>query len=278
MIGIDGYKLGIIGLGQMGGSLALCLGERLSHPRIYAYDINPELMQAASKQVKSLHSCASVNDLIKISDVIIIALPMSGIFKILSDRAEQLKSKAAVTDTGSLKKDVTALAGKLKLTNFAGGHPLAGTEKRAVESWNARLFEGKNYFITSNPDCSTGSFRVVEEIVRTIGAVSVRIDAAEHDEIFATTSNLPHLFAFCLKKMTVSSGNEMVKAGLFSCPSYYGATRIAASDPEMVFQMLWYNRQNLTGSLEELIRGLQDAKNALDIEDKRRFRHFFDLP
>ncbi|MFH2055028.1 MAG: prephenate dehydrogenase dimerization domain-containing protein [bacterium] len=114
-------------------------------------------------------------------------------------------------------------------------------------------------------------------LLRGIDAVPIPVTTAAHDAIFATTSNLPHLFAYCLRHVYDRLGEAGADKTDFVCPSFYGATRIAASDPEMVFQMLWYNRANLSNSLATLLEKLRSAQEALDTADQKAFRQIFDL-
>jgi prephenate dehydrogenase len=274
----DLLTAGIIGLGQMGGSIAQRLTGSKTARRVIGFDINVELLNEAKAKRIIDRACLSMDELIAQADLIIIALPIEGILSTITQYASALKDKIAVTDTGSLKSPVMVAATKAGLRNFVGGHPLAGTEKRGSASWDMQVFEEANYFITIRPEDQMEAKEAVVALISALGARPIEVDPVEHDDIFATTSNLPHLFAYCLKRQHSTRIDGQVDKDMLSCPSFRGATRIAASDPEMVFQMLWFNRQHLIVSLEQMLEAFAAAKKALDSEDKKGFRHFFGLP
>jgi prephenate dehydrogenase len=262
----------------MGGSIARRLKDSRTARQVVGFDINTELLNEAEAGQIIDRVCLSLDELMAQADLIIIALPIEEILSTIAQYSSTLKAKLAVTDTGSLKSPVMDAATNAGLRNFVGGHPLAGTEKRGSTSWDAQVFEGASYFITTGPESQTKSLETVVALILALGAKPIKVDSVEHDDIFATTSNLPHLFAYCLKRLHSARMKGRIDEDMFSCPSFRGATRVANSDPEMVFQMLWFNRQHLTGSLERMIEAFAAAKKALDSEDKKGFRHFFGLP
>ncbi len=269
-------RVGILGLGQIGGSIALGLKKQQSY-LVAGYDINHSLMQAAQGRQAVDLVCSSAAELIEQSQIPIIALPIAGIIETLREYRKPLLSKLAVSDTGSLKSAIMAEAANLGINNFIGGHPLAGTELRGAESWNAALFEGANYFITRNNDTRPESLSHIISLIEALGGVKREIAADVHDMIFATTSNLPHVLAYVLRHLYSERKSQHSVAELFACPSFNGITRVAKSDPEMVFQMLWHNRDNLRRALAELNFRLTDIQNAIDNTDEVQFRRLFNI-
>ncbi len=269
-------SIGIVGLGQMGGSLAASLS-RFHRGEILGFDQRPELAPEALKRGFLTRSCAGVAALIADAEIVILALPIQQIMQCLEAQASLLAGKTLVTDTGSLKSAILATANTCRLDNFIGGHPLAGTEKRGPESWSADLFSGCSYFICGpeSPDSRAGA--ALAYLLNQLGVHPVAVAAAEHDRIFATSSNLPHLLAYLLKAQYERENQTTERRHDFSCPSYRGATRVAASDPEMVFQMLWHNRANLNLSLAALQRSLAAAQKPLDVGDANAFRRILGM-
>ncbi len=267
--------VGIAGLGQIGGSIAARLSRSESYGSISGYDLKPDLLATAHARGYLDNAATSISELIDSVDIVVIALPMGEIFAAMKSYHERLASKQLVIDTGSLKAQVVTIAEELGLSNFVGGHPLAGTEKRGSDAWNENLFVNENYFLTATMHTTPESYRRARQFVDALGARIVEVGAGQHDEIFATTSNIPHLFAFLLQRKfeALSAGDD--KAGRFVCPSFYGATRVAKSDPEMVFQMLWHNRARLGATLDELIRQLKECRDDLSANDENAFRGYF---
>jgi prephenate dehydrogenase len=270
-------RVGILGLGQIGGSLGRALKLRSVAAMVSGYDLNFDLMATALADKVIDHAAENERQLIELSEIIVLATPMTGIFATLREHAELLRSKHLVTDTGSLKTEVLGIASKLGLTNFVGGHPLAGTEKRGPTSWNGNLFVRANYFLAGSKSTDLKALELARELILALDAVPISVEPPEHDRIFATTSNLTHLFAYCLQHAFEDLNGLKLDKELFRCPSFSGATRIAHSDPEMVFQMLWYNRANLQGSLRRLIERLSSAREALDQGNELDFREIFDI-
>jgi len=264
-----------MGLGQIGGSVAAALHEAAACKAILGFDIKPDLLATAHARGYLDNVVSDAQDLITKCDIIIVALPMGEIFSYLKENSSLLMGKLLVIDTGSLKAEVTALAESLGMTNFVGGHPLAGTEKRGSDSWDGRLFAGENFFVTPTIHTDPQSYQLACDLVKALGAYKIEIDGEQHDKIFATTSNIPHLFAFLLQHKFESLRAADEKVARFVCPSFYGATRVAQSDPEMVFQMLWHNRSRLEQTLGELITRLQACHRDLADANETAFRKYF---
>lgn len=270
-------SMGIIGLGQMGGSMAMAL--RRAHPAlsITACDLNDKLCSTARNRGLIDVIAVDAEDVIDRTDIVIVALPVLTIPEVLRKNRDTLREKRLVTDTGSLKGEISRMARACELDCFVGGHPLAGTELRGTDSWNAELFSGANYFVTPGPTAGAKSRVLAEEFIGILGAKAVTIDPELHDKIFSVSSNLPHLLAYSLKSQFERQQGVDEALQKFACPSYRGATRVARSDAEMVYQMLWGNRQNLAVSLRELRTALDQAQKALDSGAEKEFRRIFGL-
>lgn len=269
-------KIGVLGLGQIGGSIAMRLSAAEIGLAIHGYDVKPDLITAAIKAGIIDTPADSVESLIDSADVVLLALPVSEILAVMTSHADALRAKTAVTDTGSVKSEIVALADELQLTNFVGGHPLAGTEKQGPDAWNGQLFKEKNFFITPGMSTDTEAIDLVTQFIRSLGAHPVTIEAAEHDRLISLTSNLPHLIAYSLTAMFDNDSAPDSLKSLLRGPSFTGATRVAASDPEMVYQMLRHNKHNLSVRLGELQRMLAEFQESLDRDRRTSIRHFLD--
>ena len=263
MTDLTGKTIGIIGLGQIGGSLALALRKSGVQFEIVGFDREESLAIEAVNRAFLDRKTEAVGETIEVADIVILALPISGIVETILEQAGNLKSKLLVTDVGSLMTDIARAAEAAGLRNFVSGHPIAGTEKRGREAWDETLFEGCRYFLTPSPGTTVDARRTMEELITSVGAEPIETTADNHDLAFATTSNLVHLLAFCLKQAHDSLADEISGHDRFAGPSFRSVTRVAASDPEMVFQMLWHNRRYLAGALRNLSGELEMAHEAL---------------
>jgi prephenate dehydrogenase len=261
----------------MGGSMASALKRCFPSIMITACDRQEGLLHLARERGLIDIVAVDAEDIIDRTDVVIIALPVLAISEVLRKNRETLREKQLVTDTGSLKQEISQMAKTCELNTFIGAHPLAGTELRGAESWNANLFQAANYFITPSATTNAGSRLLLDELIRSLGARAITIDPEVHDEIFSVSSNLPHLLAYLLKSQFERRQEIGAVLEQFACPSYRSATRVARSDSEMVFQMLWGNRTNLAASLRDLRSNLDLAQKALDSGAEMEFRRIFGL-
>ena len=272
MTNLSGKTIGILGLGQVGGSIASTLKTNQTGLRVVAFDIRSELVEEARRHRILDGAADSSADLVESSDVVVLALPVGAIIRTLGDLAEPLRSKLLVTDTGSVMSPIIRAAEQAGLSNFVSGHPLAGTEKRGSQAWLSTLFVRTSFFITPCPDRNEAACAAMRDFIEALGAVPVEIGAIAHDQAFATTSNVAHVLAFCMKRSFERLAEHNKDSEMFACPSYRSATRVAASDPEMVFQMLWHNREYLAGALRSLASELEMVRAALVKDEPDLFR------
>ncbi|HVP07314.1 MAG TPA: prephenate dehydrogenase [Candidatus Acidoferrum sp.] len=266
-------RIGIAGLGQIGGSIAARLHADNATPSLLGFDIRTDLCQAAIKGGIVARIAESEAELVNCSDIVVMALPISEILSFMTRHRDALISKLAVTDTGSIKAEVMAHATRLGFRNFVGGHPMAGTEKRGAASWNPDLFQGAVFFVTPGKVTSQQAIAAVAALLSQLGAHPVPAEPEKHDRIVATTGNLTHLLAYRLLEQYAAIDHNGVDTSQFQGPSFLSATRVAHSDQETAFQMLWHNRENLAASLRSFIDGLDEAAQALESGDADRFRH-----
>ncbi|MBI5266168.1 MAG: prephenate dehydrogenase [candidate division Zixibacteria bacterium] len=274
MTQVSRLSIGILGLGQIGGSIATRLSTNPEHPTIIGYDLVPDLCASALQNRIVTRIAASETELVAASDVVIIALPIGEIINFLKKRQHELSGKVAVMDTGSVKTAVIKAADELRLVNFVGGHPMAGTERHGAASWNPRLFEAANFFLSSSHRTSAGALDTAQEVVRLLGATPIHIDPDRHDRLLALTSNLAHVIAYAMTSTCRDCPDGIIVKSLFRSPSFLGATRVADSDPEMVFHMLWHNRTHLSPALAALLRQLLSVQKAIDGNDSAALRKF----
>lgn len=272
MINLQGKTVGVLGLGQVGGSLAWALKTHCPEVVIVAYDAKAELMAEAKERMILDRTVGSATELVEAVEIVVLALPIDGIIKAIADLGPVLMNKTLVSDVGSIMKDIVDAAKAAGLKNYVSGHPLAGSEKRGAEAWDRTLFDGSNYFVTELADSSEAAKETLNILIKTVGATPVVVKPIPHDQAFATTSNIPHVVAFCLRRAYDRLADTVDDKSDFSCPSFRGATRVASSDPDMVFQMLWHNRNFLAGALRSFASELEIVRQALVADEPEVFR------
>ncbi len=237
-------KVGIVGLGQIGGSIALSLKKDNKY-EVWGMDLNKKLLDEISHRID-----ATVDDLSELKrnvEFVILATPISVIKKLVREFED---FDGIVMDTGSTKSEILETARK-SLIKFVGGHPLAGTEKRGKEGWRSDLFVGAKFFLSGN--LRKRDKLVVEDIVKTLGANPVWIEPDIHDLVMAYTSHMPYVIALALTRLSSKYRD-------FWGPGIKSTTRIAAQDPDMAFDILMTNRKNIEDALQDFSNVLMELK------------------
>lgn len=221
-------RIGLVGLGLIGGSVALGLRAAWPSVRLVGVDAAPVVEAAIARRIvdEARDSPEKLVDL----ELIVLAAPVGAII----EAAQQLGRtgvSTVVTDVGSTKRRILEAAEAARLTNFIGGHPMAGSERGGLESARGDLFTGKPWFLTPAPTASPDASRRVEALVRGLGAAPVRIEPDAHDRTVAYLSHLPQLLAVWLM---VTAGERVGERELaYAGRGFDEMTRLAASSSDM---------------------------------------------
>jgi len=262
-----GYIVGILGLGQMGGSLAMALKSGKPSWTVLGYDIKRSLLEWANKDGIIDKAADSEADLIERSQIIVLALPINAILEILERHKHTPSTKTLVVDLGSVRGSIQRVSSRLRMRNHVGIHPICGTALRGRSAWNGKLYKGKSCFVFSNKSTDNNAVRQARKLIRLIGGRPLAIDYRKHDWAFAVTSGLPHILAYSLMKVRTDSRYIPIE---MECPSFAGATRVAASDPVMAGQVLYHNRDNLLKAFSKLEKNIMRIKELLSRGDLKK--------
>ncbi len=261
------YDIGILGLGQMGGSFGLALRAGKSLRTLYGYDTDKSLLKAAINDNVIDMKCGTAFDLIERSQIVVLALPIDEIIRVLKRYRTALAAKSLVTDFGSVRRPIQLVSARLRLNNHIGIHPICGTALRGRLSWNGNLFEGSDCFMFLRESSDLRAIKQAEYLIKSISAIPGRLDYRIHDLSFAITSGLPHVLGYSLAKLRKDSKNIPVE---MEGPSFRSATRIAESDPDMVARMLYHNRANIITAISRHEGKIEKLKKALVDGDLKR--------
>jgi prephenate dehydrogenase len=248
----------IIGLGLMGGSLALALRGKLRH--LTADDLDPAIIQTALSQ-----GVIGGSGEVHLADVVVLAVPVHHMPSLIADLAPQLKPGALLIDLGSTKTQVCAALDEVPETIMAvGGHPMCGLAENSFSHATATLYQGARFVLCPTQRTAPQARILAEALVNACEAVPVWLDRTRHDFLTAVTSHLPHLLNFALMHMAMelSTSNEdlfMLAAGGFD-----GATRLARTHESMITGMFTTNADNLRQLTQKIIEQLQSLNILLD--------------
>ncbi|MEA1960985.1 MAG: prephenate dehydrogenase/arogenate dehydrogenase family protein [Bacillota bacterium] len=266
------YKIGIIGLGAIGASIGMALRHRSDHIQILGRD----LMEQTGIQACEVGVIDQIlrDDDITECDLIIIATPLRTIPAVIDQIKHQLKPGALVTDVGSVKAWVMECFAQALPPDvyYIGGHPLAGSEKSGLTAADKFLFENAAYVLT--PDTSTPADKLdeISDLIRSIGARVVIMQAEEHDRTIAGVSHVPHLFAASLMNNLHENQDALELAG----GGLRDMTRIAASNADLWVDILSLNTSAVTSELRQASNHINAYLKALESHDNEALRILLD--
>ena len=243
-------NLVIFGVGLIGGSFALALKEACAVRRVIGLGRNPANLKRALK-LGVIDAMSNDPAAVAGADLVLIATPVGQMGGVMRSIAPHLGARTVVTDGGSTKQDVVALARKhlaKHVAQFVPGHPIAGAEASGVSAARADLFVGRKVVLTPLPENRPASVRMVRAGWQACGARLHRMQPDEHDRVFAAISHLPHLLSFALVDLVVRHDNARQLFD-YAAGGFRDFTRIASSHPEMWRDICVANRKALLGEL-----------------------------
>ena len=246
-------RLAVIGVGLVGGSLALALRRAGAVASVAGYDRDPEALARAAGLGVIDTAAASASEAAKGADLVVVAVPVRSIGPVLHDVALAMDAQSVVTDVGSTKGEVMAVAKEElrdRFPRFVPGHPIAGREASGVEAAVADLFRSARVVLTPDRATAPDAVELVKACWEAAGARVASMPAERHDRIFAAVSHLPHVLSFALVSEIAEREDADDLLG-FAAGGFRDFTRIAASSPEMWRDIALQNRAAL---LEELDR------------------------
>ncbi len=248
-------RLTVIGLGLIGGSVAMAAGEAYPKLVIKAVDPNAETLQYALKsQIVDEVALTLPERWSEGKDeahLIVLACHLTPALGILKQLAPLVKGKnILVTDIGSCKQEITALGKELLPDQFIAGHPMAGKEFSGIQHATSLMFAGKSYLLCPHEGTPTALLERLKTFITALGANPRLIDAEKHDRYMAYVSHLPQLYSVLLSNLLYrNEPGHLV--------GYHGAglddqIRLSASPHSMWGDVLLHNAENMSNALHEL--------------------------
>ena len=261
-------KIGIVGLGLIGGSLGRTIVAKTDHV-VYAFDLDSDAMKTGLL-LKAYHEVLSAENIGEM-DLMIFALYPKALKIALKEYCPKLKDGCIVLDCCGNKRSVIGVMDELSKTykniEFIGAHPMAGREFSGIKHSTATLYDKASMILVPvNADIRTLSF--IKQFSLEIGFGSVVITTADkHDEIIAYTSQLAHV----VSSSYIKSPTAQQYLG-FSAGSFRDMTRVARLSPEMWSQLMMENSDNLVREIATMIENLQEYSSALKNGDMEELK------
>jgi prephenate dehydrogenase len=253
---VTAERVGILGLGLIGGSLALALKGQRRVPEIWGYDRRRASLERALADGAIARACTERE--IASCDIVVVCVPVLRSIDVLRRIGRRMRPGAVLTDVGSVKAAVVQ-AGEEAVAEgveFVGGHPIAGTENSGYPAADPALFRDRTAILTPTDRNSGRAVSAVAKLWAAAGARVIRMDAATHDRVFAYVSHLPHVVAYALVH-AVATLDSPVPLG-YSAGGFRDFTRIASSNPEMWKDIVIQNR-------EEVLRAVRHYRRNFDL-------------
>jgi prephenate dehydrogenase len=261
----DGFRLqdsriAIVGLGLMGGSLALALKGKCA--ALYGVDSDQATVELALAKKVVDQANRDPAMLLPQADLVILATPVPVILEFLQKLPSLLQKPCIVLDLGSTKRDILEAMAELP-DDFdpVGGHPICGKENLGLENADARLFQGAPFVVTTLERTTKRARSAVTHIVSIVGARLIEMTAEEHDRILASTSHLPFLLSSALALSTPRDFLPLVGTGFKS------TSRLAGTPSHMTMGILQSNRENILNAILVFRNALDQIESALQTEN-----------
>ena len=259
-------KIGIVGLGLIGGSIALAARQLWPKALVIGVD-NKDVLETAMR----LHAIdVAADDLIVLAeaDIVILSAPVKVNISLLAELDENIRRPAVVTDTGSTKRGIVEASALLPARfTFVGGHPLAGAAQGGLEHARPDLFSGRPWLLTPlGVDSHGEGIDKLTGFVQALGAVPRLISVQAHDRLLAFLSHLPQLTASALMAVV---GDAVGKGGLdLAGRGLADTTRLASSPPDIWRDIAATNADEIGPALDALIALLRDLRRDLPDGDR----------
>ena len=255
-------KIAVIGLGLIGGSLALEL-KKVTWSTIYGVDNNPEHLQKAL-ELGLIYKKANI-EIVKNVDIVIIAVPVNVIPILAVQVLDLINENTLVFDVGSTKRDVCeAVKNHSKRKNFVAVHPISGTEFSGPEAAIYNLFTDKVNIICEQHLSSKEMVQRVVSLFKKIKMRNVFMDSAEqHDKHIAYVSHLSHISSFMLGKTVLEIEPDEENIFNMAGSGFRSTVRLAKSSPAMWTPIFLQNKDNILKSLTEYIKNLETFKQLI---------------
>lgn len=270
-------RVAIIGLGLLGGSIGLAVGDSLPGVATTGYDADPATRARAAERGLVEQVCDSASAAVQEADLVILCVPVGAMEAAAREIAPSLRADALISDVGSSKQSVArALAAALPGHAVIPAHPVAGTERSGADAGFSALFQQRWCIITPPEGADPDRVAALSAFWEALGARVELMDAQHHDLVLAVTSHLPHLIAYTIvgtaDDLEGVTQSEVIK---YSAGGFRDFTRIAASDPTMWRDVFLANKDAVLDMLQRFTEDLTALQRAIRVGDGAQlFDHF----
>ncbi|CAD7286382.1 prephenate dehydrogenase [Campylobacter suis] len=256
-------KVGIIGLGLIGGSLGLSLKEQKLISCVSGYDLN-KAHEEKALELGLVHEILSFDEMKKKCDIIFLAIPVEGIIKIVKE-LEDIAQNTTIIDLGSTKQKIIEAVPQKIRPNFIPAHPMAGTEYSGPQAAVKELYRDAVVVVCDFEESHEKHVKRSVELFSHLGMKIVFMSAAEHDHHVGLISHLPHAIAFSLASGVLKEEDRRHIMALGG-PTFRGMIRVAKSSPIMWGDIFKQNKDNILEAIRVFKDELSKCENLIENE------------
>lgn len=267
---LQNANVAIIGLGLMGGSLALALREKNACAKIIGVDHDETTRaQALARGIETTGEL----DAVARADLVILATPVRTIIRLIPQIGARVRPNAIVMDLGSTKREIVAVLERLPAQVQAiGAHPMCGKERAGFTAADANLFRNATFALTPIARTSPQTLAFTQSLIENVGAHPLVIDADRHDQIVAAISHLPYVIAVALMHTASAYARKDDLTFTLAASGFRDTSRLAASDVDMLLDVLMTNRDYVADAIRASAQNLDTLADAIERGDENALR------
>ena len=269
-------KIGFVGLGLIGGSIAKAIRQYYPDYELLAFDKNKETL-ALAVQEEIIHTVSSsIDDNFRDCDYIFLCAPVQRNLAYLRQLKDIIRSDCYITDVGSTKTEIHEEVIRLGMeANFIGGHPMTGSEKTGILSATNTLLENAYYIITPTALTPKEEISEFRDFVLSLGAIPLILDYKIHDYSTAAISHLPHMIAYSLVNLVHQIDDDKETMKTIAAGGFKDITRIASSSPVMWQNICASNREPILSLMDQYLAILTKLRGYIDSSNEQALLSFF---
>lgn len=270
--------VGIVGLGLIGGSMAIDLKKRGFAQTVLGVEAEP-VNAAAAEKIGLVDRVASLEECISLSDIIILAIPVGGAVKLLPkvlDMFSELGEKGSdkiVIDVCSTKENlIRTVRYHPQRRQYVATHPMAGTEYSGPWAAMPGLYDGHACIICDSEESAPKAVRKIEELYETLNMRPIYMNSSNHDVHTAYVSHISHVTSFALALTVLDKEKDEKHIFDLASGGFSSTVRLAKSSPDMWVPILSQNRDNVLRVMDTYIEKMKAFRDAVDESDEDKLR------
>ena len=258
-------RIAVIGVGLVGGSIALAARAADRGIEIVGHDPDPEVARTALERGALDRHESDPIAAVQRAELVVLAAPVDAIPELCDRLARRIPEGAVVTDVGSAKRAVVGAGEAAFGPAFIGGHPMAGSERHGIGAADAELFTDALWILTPTAGTASATYSRAASLATLVGARAIAVEPEAHDELIARLSHVPQIAASALVDVAAAGTDKEALLGLAG-GGFRDATRIAASNPDLWVAILRSNAPAVSAALAGLTDRLGEVATWIEQE------------